>query len=225
MKMKKLIAFLCAMTLLSCPMASISAQELESADEGVSSEVTASEYTQEPTDEVSPENESESEDIFVSEDVSEPEGAVVSEDSVIPEEEETPEETTQPEESEEVLIVTEFTVDENGNVVEESITPYASIIRSTSNNLEISGGVAYASASISCSVTAISIQTDCTLQRLNNGTWYTYNSWSTTKYNTSSSSCSHSCGVTSGTYRLMSYFTVKSSSGNQSALQITGNKP
>ena len=195
------------MMLLSCPMASISAQELESADEGVSSEVTASEYTQEPTDEVSPENESESED------------------SVISEEEETPEETTQPEESEEVLIVTEFTVDENGNVVEESITPYASIIRSTSNNLEISGGVAYASASISCSVTATSIQTDCPLQRLNNGTWYTYNSWSTTKYNTSSSSCSHSCGVTSGTYRLMSYFTVKSSSGNQSALQITGNKP
>lgn len=225
MKMKKLIAVLCAMMLLSCPMASISAQELDFADEGMSSEVTASENTQEPADEVSSENESQSED------ESEPEDAVVSEnasepeDSVIPEEEETPEETTQPEESEEVLIVTEFTVDENGDVVKESITPYASIIRSTSNNLEISGGVAYASASISCYVTATSIQTDCTLQRLNNGTWYTYNSWSTTKYNTSSSSCSHSCGVTSGTYRLMSYFTVKSSSGNQSALQITGNKP
>lgn len=200
MKMKKLIAVLCVMMLLSCPMVSISAQELES-NEGMSSEVTASENTQEPTDEVSSENESEPED------------------SVIPEE------ATQPEESEEILVITELIVDENGNIVEERIIPYSSIIRSTSNNLEISGGVAYASASIYCSVTATSIQTDCTLQRLNNGTWYTYNSWSTTKYNTSSSSCSHSCGVASGTYRLMSYFTVKSSSGNQAALKITPNRP
>lgn len=208
MKMKKLTAVLCAMMLLSCPMASISAQELESADEGVSSEVTASEDTQEPTDGVPSENASESED------------------SVIPEEEETPEETTQPEESEEVLIVTEFTVDENGNVVEESITPYAAnLLRSVTNSLSISSGIATCVGSATCYRTVNSLSMSNTLERINNGTWYTYQKWTGGNTNCASYSMTNTTSVISGTYRLLTYVTVTGSGGTDSGLAVSPNRP
>lgn len=231
MKMKKLTAVLCAMMLLSCPMASISAQELESADEGVSSEVTASEDTQEPTEEVLSEALPESEDTTVLEDVSELEDTVVSEnasepeDSVIPEEEETPEETTQPEETVEILIVTEFTVDGNGDVVSESITPYSvDLLRSVTNSLSISGGIATCVGNATCNGTVYSLNMSNTLERINNGTWYTYQKWSGGKSNCSSYSMTNTTSVISGTYRLLTYVTVTGSGGTDSGLAVSPNR-
>lgn len=105
-------------------------------------------------------------------------------------------------------------------LVDTSISPYYSIAYNAESNLDITGTTAYCSSQAN-SDSAVSITVEQTLQKFwGLWIWDDVAGWTTTKSGRSICADKTKSGLSSGTYRLKSVFTLTTSSGKTETITI-----